>query len=174
MARAPVTIELNKGDEKSLLRYLNLLKKRGPAAVANGLNEMIGIWQREIIRRAPVDTGLFRQSINTIRATPQRTEAAVGTNVPYAIDLEYDPSGHIASGLVKAWTPGTPVVVDWPAKSRRGAEARDKKTGRFLAGKGGGGREQIMPPFRGSWQNIQKKMTGKLRARVARVLATKK
>ncbi len=159
----PVTIKIE-GD-KDLVRYLQLLGKVGPAAVANGLNDIASDWQREIIKRAPVDTGLYRQSINTIRATAANVEAAVGTNVPYAIELEYNPRGHIASGAVKAWTPGTPVVVDWPAKTARGGSSRGKK-GQFKKGSGGGGREQIMPPFRGTWQIIQKQLLLKMRSRV--------
>ncbi len=170
MAAAPVTIEMDKGKDDKLVRWLRQLSRAGPAAVANALNEMVADWQREIVRRAPVDTGLYRQSIQTVRATATNTQAAVGTNVPYAIELEYNPKGHIAKGKVKAWQPGNPVITDWPAKSRRGAEARDKKTGQFKKGSGGGGRAQIMPPFRGSWQIIAGKMSKKLQARVRRVL----
>ncbi|MGE3409030.1 MAG: HK97 gp10 family phage protein [Pirellulales bacterium] len=142
------------------LAYLTAIAKAGPKVAADSLNHAAQTWQREVVRHCPVDNGLLRASINVAFATESDLTALVGTNVPYAVFVEFDPGGRMAGGKVKAWQPGDPVILNWPAKSRdaRGDNAAS------------GAREEFMPPFRGSWQVVAPRIIENLRRRLASLL----
>ncbi|MGE3408718.1 MAG: HK97 gp10 family phage protein [Pirellulales bacterium] len=141
------------------LAYLQGIAKAGPEVAADALNHAANMWHREVVRHCPVDSGLLRQSIAVHAATAGDLTAIVGTNVPYAVFIEFG-TPFIASGAVKAWEPGDAVILDWPAKSK---DARgDNETG--------GSREEFMPPFRGSWEAAAPKIIDNMRRRLAALL----
>ena len=184
---ARLAMALWKADEKSYVKaqaFLKLFQQAGLRVVAEEMNQMCLRWQAEIQLHMPVDKGHARRNVNVILAdpsapTPDLIRASVGTNVPYVIFLEFDPSGRIASGQVQERTVGNDVILDWPAK--RGEEtdqtgvlrAKDgsirNRKGRFIKRKAGAATE-FMPPFRGSWLVIAPEVLSHMRKRVAQFM----
>ena len=92
-------------------------------------------------------------------ATAGDLVAKVGTNVPYAVFIEFG-TGRIAGGAVQDWQPGDPPILAWPAKSK---DARGDKSS-------SGGKEEFMPPFRGSWEAAAPRIIENFRRRLAALL----
>lgn len=115
----PITLVI---EDERLARthaFLLALQRAGPDACARGLNRMAMMWQAEIRRHAPVDNGLYRASIEVSLADGNQLliQAAVGTNVPYAVYLEYGSEklrGYMQQ--VAKWSQGAPPVTRWYAK----------------------------------------------------------
>lgn len=182
-----LAMALWRADEKSYVKaqaFLKLLQQAGLKVVAEEMNKMCLRWQAEIQLHMPVDKGHARRTVNVRLAdpnapTPDEIRAGVGTNTPYVVFLEFDPSGRIASGQVQNWDVGQDVILDWPAK--RGDEteqtgvrrAKDgsirNRKGRFIKKKAGAATE-FMPPFRGSWLVIAPEVLAHLRKRVAQFM----
>ena len=120
----------------SLQKALRRLLKVEQAAKA--LNQIAYIWQQQVERRMPVDTGAAKENVLFDEATPARLEAYVGSNIDYVAKLEF---GHpyVASGQVLDWLPGQKPITEWYAKSLGPA----------------GNDDEFMPPFRGSFETIQ-------------------
>ena len=154
---------------------LDALAAAGPRAAVKGVNYVAQKWLREIVRHCPVDTGLLRQSFQVRPASLGEAsrgviEASVGTNVPYAVFLEYG-TRFIAGGAVASWAPGDPPILDWAAK--RGdangstvVSIDPDGTGRTPKGKPASAKAtsgaEFMPPMRGSWYQIEPQMVAEL------------
>lgn len=113
-----------------MLNYLAVIATGGPQTVARSLNRIAFLWQGEIKRHAPVDNGLFRASIAVDRAVADSAYviAQVGSNVEYAIYLEY--GSHKQRGYmqqVAKWKPGDPPVTRWYAKDGDLAKLLDRR-----------------------------------------------
>lgn len=150
-----------------LLSYLEALKIGGPRVVASELNKAAFLWQREIRRHTPVETGLLRQSWDVLLANAGQLPmlvAAVGSNLWYAVDLEFGNS-YIAGGAVETWQVGDAPILNWPAKDRDGTDERDAQ-GKFKATN----KAEFMPMMRGSWPIVVPTIIDRLRNRLAKFL----
>jgi len=160
---------------------LDALAAAGPKAAVKGVNYVATKWLREIVRHCPVDTGLLRQSFQMRPASMSEAaagviEASVGTNVPYAVFLEYG-TRFIAGGAVASWAPGDAPILDWAAK--RGdangstvVSIDPDGTGRTPKGKPASAKAtsgaEFMPPMRGSWYQIEQQMISELQELLVR------
>lgn len=180
-AKDPVKLRLDDGSYKRCLAFLAAMQQAGPRLIAQELNRIALVWQREIKRHMPVETGIARNSIALDPAVPTvaRIIAQVGTNVPYTVYLEFGFKYGVGP-KVKAWQPGQPVITRWYAKDRDLAQL-EMSPKRFsdsvkmtLAKAYGDSTQEFMPPFRGSWQLLAPAEIIRLRNRVANLLATGK
>lgn len=99
---------------------------RGLQPALRDVERVLKLWveeyKRRVMRVTPVDKGMARQSWFTEFERTARYMAATlanrvksdnGFNYPMALEYGTD---RIAKGRVKAWTPGQPPIMDWPAK----------------------------------------------------------
>ena len=183
MSSNPVQFGVDQRQFARTLSYLLALQLGGPRVVASELNKAAMRWQREIRRHSPVDVGLLRQSWDVALANAgqgSRLEAAVGTNVDYAVYIEFG-TVEIAKGAVLAWQVGDPPILDWPAKRKDAIEEteftlddqgrRRNKSGQFVRNdKDGGNTTEFMPMMRGSWPIVEPAIVQGLRNRLAKLL----
>jgi HK97 gp10 family phage protein len=89
-----------------------LMKKKRKEAMF----KIASIIHADAKRRCPADTGRLRKSISIIKYTDK--EAVVGTNIPYAVHVEY---GTKTMEKAHGKHSVTEPVTDWEAKRKRGA-----------------------------------------------------
>jgi hypothetical protein len=172
----PVGFELPGSQMLRVMSFLKALEIAGPKTVASELNKAVMLWKRDIVRHVPVDVGLLRESFGTALAHKGQLpylEAAVGTNVPYAVYLEFG-TRYIASGQVLNWSSGQPPIYDWPAKradatlDRTVLEIDSEGRGRnamgaaFRKGASQTSGAEFMPYMRGSWPLTEKVLIPRL------------
>ena len=110
-------------DLSELTRFAEQLRTSAPRII-NEAWKALSAWgaeyQRRVQRVTPVDEGHARRGWQLIR-DKENLSVTVGNSVksedgkPYLVYLEYG-TDRIAGGRVKAWTPGQPPIMDWPAK----------------------------------------------------------
>ena len=178
-----IGFELDKSQLAAMMSYLAGLATIGRREVIGGLNHAALMWLRETQRHCPVDAGLLRESFKIAPASEAQgnvLEAAIGTNVPYAVYIEFG-TKYIAWGQVKNWEPGESVIIFWPAKQRDlpnpskhrpGSKVRARKELMLQAALSPATAE-FMPPMRGSWQLIEDQIVQAIRQRLAIALARK-
>ena len=163
----PISFTIDTATYERCKAFLRGISLAGRTEAAKALNKMAAAWHREIVNHMPVETGVARASVQIRPADEDGSgpvEAAVGSNIDYIPYLEFG-TKYIAGGAVKNWKFGDPPILVWPAKMgdrKRGPRVRSD--GSVMR------REELMPPFRASWQIIQEKMLDMLRNRLARLM----
>lgn len=179
----PVGFELPDSQLRGLAGYLMGLADISDRAIVGALNHVALLWLREIQRHCPVDVGILRESFNISPATlngagsPGVFEASVGTNVPYAVYIEFG-TRWIAKGRVLEWNYQDPPILVWDAKLADLDDPNDFKVGskkrqravdiqvKAMSIRTG----EFMPPMRGSWVQIQEAAHAAIRERLAKAL----
>jgi hypothetical protein len=130
--------------DRAAERRLRQITERVHRALADCLNEIATVWMKQVKRRMPVDTGDAKRQVHAVLASPASLIAAVGSDIDYVAHLEFG-SPYVAGGQVIGWLPGDPLITEWVRKSM-GA-----------AGNHGGthSEDELMPPFRGSFDTIR-------------------
>jgi len=73
-------------------------------------------YRRQVARVTPVEYGTLKQSWQVAEErTADKMEVTVGTNVPYAVFLEFG-TARIAGGKVQDWQEGDAPITNWAAK----------------------------------------------------------
>lgn len=146
--------------EKAANRRLAKASSEAHKVLANFLNEIATVWMAQVKRRMPVDTGKAKSQVHAVLASPASLMAAVGSDIDYVAKLEFG-SPYVARGQVIGWLPGDPLITEWVRKSMGSA------------GNHGGthSEDELMPPFRGSFETIKQFVTQRIR-RLPNDLAT--
>ena len=165
MPKTLVSFSFNGHRTRRTLNLLSSLAENGPKEIAIALQQGAFLWHGEIVKHTPVAEGLLRASwaIATANTGGDIVSASVGTNVPYAVFIEFG-TRWIAQGAVLAWGSDQGPILDWEAKrsgqkkfdNLHGAakKAHEDKVARDQAA----GREEFMPPMRASWNLVEEKV----------------
>ena len=136
------------------------------------LTEIAIRWQLEAKKRAPVETGLMR---NTIMYEVEWDElrgvgsVAVGSNQKYAAFVEFG-TKWIAGGRVLAlgqgWLTDAEAVKIWPAKNNNLVDPKtgsvSKRAAKAIESMASGGPQEQMPWLRPAWMAIADWARGRL------------
>lgn len=171
----PVSFYFAPNRTAKTVALLRALGRGGPREVAAALNDGAFIWHAEIVKHTPVDEGLLRASWAIALASAEQqgdnVHSRIGSNVPYSVFIEFG-TKWIAGGAVKSWRAGQQPILDWPAK-RAGQAKFDNLHGaakaaheKKIAREQKAGREEFMPPMRGSWPLVQLKVQERLKKRL--------
>lgn len=182
MSQQTAKLEFQSSGMERAMAMIAVLREAGLKAAADALNEVGLMWQSAVIRHMPVDKGLARNSVGMIPAIARdehTLECQVGTNVPYVVALEYGiPGARGLFGALQHWSYGMEPIKNWYAKDLTRLDLMNdvhdlegtedharalKKLAKFEAGS----TEEFAPPFRGSWQLIERRVVDRLRAKVA-------
>ena len=172
----PITFTIDTATYERCKAFLRGISLAGRTEAAKAINMMLAKWEAEIKKHMPVGVGGTEKNPrlpgllkNSVQISPAAADGdgpvvgAVGTNVEYGKFIEMG-TKYIAGGAVQQWKFGEPLILMWPAKMANRKKVRLRSDGTPMS------REELMPPFRGSWQLIEQKMLDMLRNRLARLM----